>query len=61
VKGGVGHKRALADEKKRTALREAVDRYDHELLADEERMLLLDRIKRLRRQLALARSGTSRP
>src|SRR5918995_953004 len=29
--------RAVADEAKRTALREAVDRYDHELLEDEER------------------------
>jgi hypothetical protein len=46
--------RALADEARRTALREAVDRYDHELLDDEERVLLQDRIRRLRRQLKLA-------
>jgi len=38
----------------RQVLREAVDRFNHELLDDEERQLLLDRIKRLRRQLRLA-------
>jgi hypothetical protein len=32
------------------ALKEAVERFNHELLDDEERQLLLDRIKRLRRQ-----------
>jgi hypothetical protein len=32
-------------------LREAEERYRNELLSDEERMLLLDRIKRLRRFL----------
>jgi hypothetical protein len=31
------------------ALKEAVERFNNELLPDEERMLLLDRIKRLRR------------
>jgi hypothetical protein len=31
------------------ALKEATECYNHELLPDEERMLLLDRIKRLRR------------
>jgi hypothetical protein len=41
--------RGLRDEVKRTVLREAVDRFNHELLDDEERQLLLDRIKRLRR------------
>ena len=35
-------------------LKEATDRFNHELLYDEERMLLLDRIKRLRRQLGRA-------
>jgi len=35
-------------------LREAVDRFNHELMSDEERQLLLDRIKRIRRQLGLA-------
>jgi glucosamine 6-phosphate synthetase-like amidotransferase/phosphosugar isomerase protein len=37
----------------RRVLREAVDRFNHELLDDEERQMLLDRIKRLRRQLGL--------
>ena len=37
----------------RQVLREAVDRFNHELLDDEERQMLLDRIKRLRRQLGL--------
>jgi hypothetical protein len=32
-------------------LREAEERYRNKLLEDEERMLLLDCIKRLRRQL----------
>ena len=44
----------LTDETKHTILREAVDRFNHELVADEERQLLLDRIKRIRRQLRLA-------
>ena len=43
----------LPDEVKRTILRESLARYRNELLDDEERMLLLDRIKRLRRQLKL--------
>jgi hypothetical protein len=30
------------------ALKEAIDRYNNELMSDEERQLLLDRIKRLR-------------
>ena len=34
------------------ALKEATDRYRHELLDDEERMLLLARIKRLKKSLA---------
>ena len=37
----------------RQVLQEAVDRFNHELLDDEERQELLDRIKRLRRQLRL--------
>jgi hypothetical protein len=41
---------AVRDEVRRTVLREAVERFNHELLDDEERQLLLDRIKRLRRQ-----------
>jgi hypothetical protein len=44
---------AVPNEVLRMILREALDRYRNELLADEERMLLLDRIKRLRRQLGL--------
>jgi hypothetical protein len=43
---------AVRDEVKRTILREAESRYLHELLDDEERQLLLDRIKRLRRTLS---------
>jgi hypothetical protein len=44
-------RRALRDEVKRTVLREATQRFNHELMDDEERLLLLDRIKlkRLRR------------
>jgi len=44
--------KGLKDEVKRTVLREAEARYRHELLPDEERMLLLDRIRRLRKALA---------
>jgi len=44
----------LKDELLRTILREATRRFNHELLDDEERQLLLDRIKRVRRQLGLA-------
>ena len=43
---------AVRDEVKRTILREAEERYRHELLDHDERMLLLDRIKRLRKALA---------
>jgi hypothetical protein len=34
------------------ALKEAVERFNHELLDDEERLMLLERIKRLRRTLS---------
>ena len=44
----------LKAERLRTILREATERYNRELLDDEERQELLDRIKRLRRQLRLA-------
>jgi len=44
----------LKAERLRTILREATERYNRELLDDEERQLLLDRIKRIRRQLRLA-------
>jgi hypothetical protein len=43
----------LKDELLRTILREATHRFNHELMDDEERQLLLDRIKRLRRQLGI--------
>ena len=46
--------RHLDDEAKRTILRETLTRYRNELMDDEERQLLLDRIKRLQRQLRLA-------
>ena len=45
--------RHLNDEAKRTILREAVTRFNHELLDDEERLELQDRIGRLRRSLRL--------
>jgi hypothetical protein len=43
---------ALPDEVLRTILREALDRYRKELL-DDERLLLLDRIRRLRWSLGI--------
>jgi len=43
----------LEPERLRIILREATERYNRELLGDEERQLLLDRIKRLRKQLGL--------
>ena len=45
---------AVPNEVRRTILREAEDRVLNELMDDQERMLLLDRIKRIRRQLRLA-------
>jgi len=45
---------SLTDEARRAVLREATHRFNNELLDDEERQELLDRIKRLRRQLRLA-------
>ncbi len=41
------------DEVRRTVIREAVDRFNHELMDGEERLLLFDRIKRIRRELGL--------
>jgi hypothetical protein len=41
-------RQGLRDEVKRAVLREATQRFNNELLDDEERQLLLDRIKRLR-------------
>ncbi len=43
---------AVRDETRRTILREAEARYNHELLEEEERLLLLDRIRRLRKALS---------
>ena len=40
-------------ERLRKILKEAEQRFAHELLGDEERMLLLDRILKLRRQLGV--------
>lgn len=48
-------RQSLRDEVKRTILREATQRFNHELMDDEERQLLLDRIKRLRKALVLPR------
>jgi len=44
---------AVPNEALRTVLCEAEDRYQNELMSDEERQLLLDRIKRLRRTLGV--------
>jgi hypothetical protein len=47
-------KNSVVDERRiRRILEEAVHRFNNELLDDEERMLLLDRIKRLRKSLGL--------
>jgi hypothetical protein len=46
-------KDATGDEVRRTILRESLARYRNELMDDEERMLLVDRIKRLCRELKL--------
>lgn len=46
--------RYLDDEAKRTILREAVTRFNNELLDDEERQLLRDRVLKLRRELKLS-------
>jgi hypothetical protein len=45
---------AVPNEVRRTILRESTQRFNHELMDDEERLMLLDRIKRIRRQLRLA-------
>ncbi len=44
-------RKGLKDEVRRTVLREATQRFNHELMDDEERQLLLDRIRRLRRNV----------
>jgi hypothetical protein len=43
---------AVPNEVRSSVLREAEQRYRNELLDDDERQLLLDRIQRLRRKLA---------
>ena len=42
------------DERRRMILREAEVRFNHELMDHEERQLLWDRIRRLRRALVIA-------
>ncbi len=44
--------KGVRDEVRRTVLREATQRFNHELMDDDERQVLLDRIKRLRRGLS---------
>jgi len=41
------------DERRRTILREAETRYRNENMGDEERQLLQDRIRRIRRELRI--------
>jgi hypothetical protein len=50
---------ALRDESRRTILREAAQRFNHELMGDEERMLLWDRVLKLRRRLGLQAKARS--
>ena len=44
---------AVSNEVRRTVLRESLNRYRNELMDEEERMLLQDRINRLSRQLRM--------
>jgi hypothetical protein len=46
--------REAKQEVQRTVLREALNRFNHELMDEAERLLLLDRINKLRRQLSLS-------
>ncbi len=46
-------RRDIGDEARRTILREAEARYRHEFMGDEGRMLLWDRVLKLRRELGL--------
>jgi hypothetical protein len=43
----------LEDEARRTVLREAIRRYRHEIMGHDERLMLEDRIRRLRRSLGI--------
>ncbi len=53
-------RKGLSDEVKRTILREGLDRYRHELLDDEERQILHDRVLKLSRELGLHSCSTVR-
>jgi hypothetical protein len=44
---------AVEDEARRTVLREAEARYRHEIMGHDERLMLEDRIRRLRRSLGI--------
>jgi len=46
-------RKGLCDETRCTVLREAQERFLHELVDDEERQVLRDRVLRLRRELGL--------
>ena len=46
-------RQTVRDEVRRTILREAEARYRHELMDDEERQLLHDRVLKLRRELGM--------
>jgi hypothetical protein len=48
-------RRGLCDEIKRAVLKEAEQRYLNELLDDEERQVVRDRVLKLRRELGFAR------
>ncbi len=52
-------RQAVRDESRRTILREAEARYRHELKGDGERMLLWDRVIKLRRELGLQAKARS--
>jgi hypothetical protein len=46
-------RKGLSDEVRRVVLKEAEERYRHELMGEEERLLVAERIRRLRRELGL--------
>jgi hypothetical protein len=45
--------KAVDNEVRRTVLKEAEERYRHEMLSDEERQVVHDRVLNLRRELGL--------
>ena len=61
TQGGVNPRplRGLRDEVRRTILRKAEERFRHELLEDDERQVLRDRILKLRRDLGLQAEANS--